>query len=398
MRASRDRSRCLISFRETASQIPSIRQLQRSEELFRLLAENATDMISKHTPDGLFTYVSPACVSLLGFQPDELIGTDPYDRFHPEDLEAIQHSHTSILDAPETQFVEYRNLRKDGHYIWLETTSRSIRDPRTGQIVELIAVTRDISERRDAEERDRRHLEDLAHVSRLATLGELTTGIAHELNQPLSAVVNYASAAVRRLAEGERIDRADLMDILSRASEQANRAGEIMKELRSLVRKADTSRSKACINTLIQRVIEILSIDLRATGTRLTLVLGDDLPELRVNVVQIEQVILNLGKNAIEAMHETPRKERRLEIRTELVDGHGVRASFRDSGCGIPEDMTEKVFESFFTAKPNGVGFGLSISRSIVEAHGGRMNVTSDSNGGAMFAFTLPVTQGGEVS
>jgi len=259
-----------------------------------------------------------------------------------------------------------------------------------GVVEHVIATGIDITEKRKMEELEHQHLAELAHVSRLSVMGEMATEIAHELNQPLSSIVNYGNAC-RRLLKSSNPDADDVDVALHGVIEQAQRAAEIIRRLRSFLAKGDSRRSTADINELVREVCKLADADIRAHRTRLTLRLGTGLPLVRVDIILIEQVILNLVRNAIDAMAEVAGGRRELRIDTARAAGNRIQVDVTDTGPGIGPDVVQRLFEPFFTTKQSGIGMGLAICRSIVEGHGGQLWVTPDHIGGASFHFTLPV-------
>jgi PAS domain S-box-containing protein len=375
---------------EIAERRDAEQSLRHSEELYRLLAEHSTDMISKHTPQGQFLYTSPACRALLGYEPHELIGRNPYEIFHPDDLAAIRHSHDSILRVPDVYTVEYRIRRKDGTYTWFESTSKTIRDPVTGAVLEIISASRDISSRKEAEDERRLLHDELTHVARLTTLGEMASGLAHELNQPLAAISNYVEAA-QRLAAAESADGSAAVRAMEGAVAEAQRAGEIIRRMRSMARRAPAHAAPADLNELVREVVVLCAAEARAAGAAVVLDLQEPLPPIRVDRVAIEQVLVNLVRNGLESMRDCASPTRVLTISTAECEA-GLEAAVHDTGCGLSDEARRRMFDPFFTTKPDGLGMGLPISRTIVEAHGGRLWAERSPQGGTTFRFALPIS------
>ncbi len=241
------------------------------------------------------------------------------------------------------------------------------------------------------EEELQRHQVELTHVARLSTMGEMAASLAHELNQPLHAVKNYARGSVRRLLKKDEKDE-ELLSALWQISEEANRAAEIIRRVRGFVRKRDFQVSKLSVNGLVEEVLLLSKAELQRRRAAVVVVLAPDLPAVVGDPIQIEQVMLNLVRNGLEAMDDVPelRGGPRLWIKTgRHGDGH-VEVSVQDRGKGIGENDLEKIFEPFFTTKPEGLGMGLAISRSIVQAHGGRLWASASEDQGCTFHFTLP--------
>lgn len=244
------------------------------------------------------------------------------------------------------------------------------------------------ADRRAAEERAREHQAALAHMGRLSLLGQVTAGLAHELNQPLAAVCLQADLAAR-LAEPGRPVGAELAEALAEIAGQATRAAGIVKGIRRLARRADPCRDTVDVNDAVRTVVGLLDWRVRRAGATVELDLAAELPPTLGDRVLIEQVVFNLIQNAVDAV-EPGKSARRVAVETALAP-EGLRVSVRDSGPGLAEPA--KVFEPFYTTKPDGMGLGLAVSRTIIDAHGGRLSGANTSDGGAMFSFTLPVTR-----
>lgn len=249
---------------------------------------------------------------------------------------------------------------------------------------------RDITQVRRAEREAREHQQELIHVSRLSTMGEMATGLAHELNQPLSAIANYANGCVRRLPAGMK-GAGDLAYALGQINSQAERAGEIIRRLRRLVGKQLPVRSKADINNLVKEVCSFVEFEARKAGVVIEQELSMERLQVRVDVVQIEQILLNLIRNALEALLDVPQKERSLVVRSGRLDTERVRVDVVDTGPGIKPEMAKRLFEPFFTTKESGMGMGLVISQTIAEDHGGKIDADTVAGVGSRFSLTLPV-------
>lgn len=264
----------------------------------------------------------------------------------------------------------------------------------TGRVLGVSAVVLDISERVWAEERARRHLEDLAHVSRLSTMGEMAAGIAHELNQPLMAMANLAFIGLHRLDGDQGEKSAELRRLFADLSDQALRAGEIVQHLRAFVRKSDPQRERLAVNDLIGDVLTLMEAEMRQHGVQAKVELSSALLDVNADAIQVQQVVLNLLRNALEAMAETPAEGRRLTITTTAQRGGFAEVAVADTGPGLTGTVAARVFDAFFTTKREGMGMGLAISRSIIEDHGGRLWAEARAGEGAIFRFTLPLAGG----
>ncbi|MGH7789379.1 MAG: PAS domain-containing sensor histidine kinase [Candidatus Binatia bacterium] len=257
-----------------------------------------------------------------------------------------------------------------------------------GLVTGATVFSKDITQRKRVEATARQHQADLAHVLRLGTMGEMAAGLAHEINQPLGAIANFAQGCVRRLRAG-RLDGTALLPVVEQIAAEALRAGEIIRRLRELVRKESPEQHAIDINALVRKSIQVIEPEARQHDLRLELRLAPDLPPVICTAIQIEQVLVNLLLNGIDAMQSARNGDRVMEITTS-AGGDSIEVAIRDGGDGIPEPPDD-VFAPFFSTKPNGLGMGLSISRSIIEAHGGRLSAARNPDLGSTFRFTLPV-------
>ncbi len=258
----------------------------------------------------------------------------------------------------------------------------------------LVTIT-DITERKRAEEALQKAQAELAHVARVTTMGELTSSIAHEVNQPLAAIVTNANAALRWLAvEPPNLDEA--RETVGRIVRDGHRASEVIGRVRALFKKSATDKARLDINDLVQESVALVRGELRRNRVALRTELADGLPPVTGDRVQLQQVLLNLIINAVEAMSGVAGRPRELLVRSHRDESGGVIVSVRDSGTGLDPEGAERLFDAFYTTKPEGMGMGLSVSRSIIEAHGGRLWAASDDRPGATFQFSLPADGGGE--
>lgn len=250
-------------------------------------------------------------------------------------------------------------------------------------------LERQISVRRLAEEEAHMRRAELAHVHRLNTMGEMASGFAHEINQPLSAITNYARGCIRRINRGTG-DNTEILGALEQVAAQATRAGEVIKRIRTFVRKEEPQQVVTDINRVIRESLEYIKSDAERQSVVMETELQQSLPGVEIDIVQVEQVILNLVRNALEAMAENATAVRRLTVGSSLTDRGEIKVTFTDTGAGLPGVGADSMFDPFITSKSNGLGLGLSISRSIVEFHGGRLRAANSSDSGAIFSFTLP--------
>jgi len=259
-----------------------------------------------------------------------------------------------------------------------------------GKVTRVVTVIRDITDRKRAEAEAQRHLAELAHVARLNTMGEMASALSHELSQPLEAIAAYTQGCIRRLRSVGG-DAHELIEPMEQASRQAQRAGQIIRRLRAFVRRTDPRRSTVDINELVREAVTLDEADMRQANVSVHFDLAKDLPLVLADHVEIEQVVLNLLRNGSEAMAAAEPDQRRLVLRTSRSPDKHVEIAVTDTGCGLPPKLQDHVFDPFVTTKPTGMGMGLSISRSIVESHGGRLWVTPNPDRGVTFHFSLPI-------
>jgi PAS domain S-box-containing protein len=384
--------------------------LRASEERWSKLAENSSAGIALIAPDGRFIAANLALQKMLGYTEDELQGRTTFDITHEEDRAATE---ARIAEAQEGQRrdwrVEKRYLRKDGGVMWADVSSVFV--PASGSNSAFFsAVIVDRTERKRAEEELQKAQAELAHVARVTALGELTATIAHEINQPLAAVVTNANASLRWLA-GDSPNLDETRAAIRRIIRDGNRAGEIICRIRALAKKAPPQKDWLDLNETIGEVIAMARSQVQRNRVSLQTKLANDLPPILGDRIQLQQVILNLLINAIEAMSgigEGPRELRVSSQKVSEIPGESEEDTFqdkalaeaqfthaliavRDSGPGLDPKGLDRLFNAFYTTKPKGLGMGLRISRSIIEAHGGRLWAKANASRGAIFQFALPI-------
>ena len=254
----------------------------------------------------------------------------------------------------------------------------------------FVAIILDITEKIEAQEKLKIQQEQLAHMDRLSMMGEMAAGIAHEINQPLTAIDSYAQAAKRRI-QTDSIDTDKLQELLEKISKTSVRAGEVITQLRALVKRQPKSRNNVDINSIIRDTAKIAEVDTQALNFEIDLDLGNELPNVVVDSVQIQQVILNLIRNAMDAAVKETNKYKIIFISTTLLEEENrIKVSVKDNGCGIDEDSAEQLFNPFYSTKKSGMGMGLSICQTIIHEHGGRLWFTRNTDKGTTFHLTLP--------
>ena len=370
-------------------------QIAEREARLQAILDTAVDGIITIDNLGIIDSVNSATEEMFGYRAEELIGHNVKELMP----DSYRENHDAFLDAyletKKRKIIgigrEVEGRRKDGSLFPMDLSVSEfiVADERR-----FMGLMRDISERKRVEREARRHLDELAHASRLSALGEMATGIAHEVNQPLAAIVSYAQACLNMIAS-KNADESVIKGALEQISSQGRRAGDIIHRLRHFVRKGQPERSAVDVNLAVKNVLALFGHELKSSGVELSLKLGSGLPQVIADRVQVEQVVLNLISNAIEAVAQQPSGRRQVTITTRPANDQGVEVCVTDSGPGLTGESPEQLFETFYTTKPYGMGVGLSISRSIIEAHGGRLWAESDPDGGLEVRFTLPEQSAG---
>ena len=330
---------------------------------------------------------------LYGFDPDSGLPSfeDFHRRVHPEDqqqvIESLELAHRAGTDVE----VNFRVIRPDGTTRDMCTVGHPVRDE-SGHVGEFLGISMDVTEQRWAE-RERETLRqaqaDLAYVTRVTTMGELTASLAHEIKQPITAAVTDAHTCMRWLAR-EEPDVAEARDAAARMIKDATRASDIINRIRRLFRRGAPERESLDVNEIIQEMIELLRSEASRHSISIHRELANDLPRIMADRVQLQQVLMNLMLNGIEAMKDMGTVGE-LTIKARRGDDRHLEISVGDTGVGLQPEQVDRVFHAFFTTKPQGTGMGLPISRSIIESHGGRLWAGTNSGGGATFQFTLPI-------
>jgi two-component system sensor kinase FixL len=288
----------------------------------------------------------------------------------------------------DTWFLEKRYYHRDGRLLWGRSATWLLRDA-DGHAQYVVSQVQDITRHKALEEEMRRQQAELAHVLRVATMGETVAQIAHEINQPLASIANFANGLIARFDRG-RFDVGAMRAVADQIAAEALRASEVIHRLRDFLRKGDPKLERCDANDVVRDAVHLAEPDIRQHAIRLDLHLAPHALPVDIDRVQVEQVVLNLLRNAVDALVERPAGERALDIATEFGSRTDVTVRVRDNGIGLPEAAGAAIFDPFFTTKDNGLGLGLSISRSIVQAHGGELWALANGGRGATVGFTLP--------
>ena len=367
--------------------------LRESEERHRSVIDISPNAIWV-VGDGLVVFANNSMATLVGAgSPDELVGREALDFTHRADRDLILERRRLIIDEHQkAPWIEHRIVRMDGADVEVESHgTRIVWDARPSALV----VFRDLTERRSAEAASReketalRELErKLADLSRSSAVGEWSSVLAHELNQPLAAIVNYLEAGRQAInsTDASRSGKAD--EMMFKALRQASRATDIFHNMREIGSRDTTARSEEDINDVVSEVSSIGLIGAEEKGVEARLEFNLALPKVLVNKIQIQQVVLNLLRNGMEAMAD--RDNRRIVVTTSMGEEEFVNVTVADTGAGLPDEIRARLFEPFVTTKPNGMGLGLAICRSIVEAHGGKLSAAPNPDGGTIFLMALP--------
>jgi PAS domain S-box-containing protein len=365
-------------------------RLRESEARFQAMADTAPVLIWMTGTDGLCNYFNKPWLEFTGRTIEEEVGLGWTQGVHPDDVQGCFDRYLPAFEARKPFGMEYRLRRADGEYRWVIESGIPRYTP-GGEFTGYIGSNVDITERKRAEEereRLRQIQADLAHINRVTTMGELTASLAHEIKQPIAAAVTDAGTCLKWLAR-EKPDIEEARGAVSRIIKDVNRASEIIGRIRSLFKKEEPQREWVDVNEIIREMIALLSGEARRYSISIHTDLATDLPKIRGDRVQLQQVFMNLMLNAIDAMNEIG-APRELRIKSQPDPEEQLLISVIDSGVGLPPQGANNIFNAFFTTKPQGTGMGLSISRSIVESHGGRLWASANSERGANFQFTLP--------
>ena len=362
-------------------------KLHESEKRFRLLTESIPQHVWSLRPDGSLSYCNQRLLDYLGLRPEEIQPETNRLAVHPEDLPGVREAWRKAWTQGSDYEMEERLRDRDGNYRRFLCRAVAVRDD-AGQVYEWFGTHTDVEKLRRAEESLQKSQAELAHVSRVASMGELTASIAHEINQPLTAIVGNANACTRML-DTQPSDLLEVQSALIDIAASGKRASDIIARIRGLLKKSDSRRRRLNINEVIMQVLPLVRGEIDRYRMELGMELQRDIPLIRGDRVELQQVLINLLINGMEAMSLNTHRPRSLTIHSQRVSSGEVMVAVRDCGPGVGHDQKDKIFDPFFTTKPNGMGMGLAISRSIIEAHGGSLWATS-SEAGATFQLALP--------
>jgi PAS domain S-box-containing protein len=336
-------------------------------------------------------WMTPRGHALHGFPAGERLSLRAFlSSIHPEDRKRIRKAIDRLVASGREIEGEFRVVLPEGEIRWIGLRGLLERDP-SGNPSLVRGVSIDVSRRKVAEGELNRRQAELAHLSRVSMLGELSGSLAHELNQPLTAILSNAQAAQRFLANGES-SGAEIREILGEIVAEGKRAGEVIRRLRALLQRGELHREPVELPDVVSDVLALLHSELVRHGVSVATDIAGAVPAVRADRVQIEQVLLNLITNACDAMAQQENADKRLLVRAECANGEGICVSIVDRGCGLPAEDLERVFQPFVTTKARGMGLGLAVCRTIIVAHGGRLWATRNDDRGATFQFTLPTS------
>ena len=360
--------------------------------LFRTLLSTAVDGILVIDTRAIVTLYNPSAQKLFGYAPEDVLGRNvnmlmpsPYREEHDGYIQNYLRTGQKKIIGIGREVV---GRRKDGTTfpMYLSVGESILNGARI-----FVGIVHDLTWRTITARRVQDLQSELLHASRLSAMGQMTAALAHELNQPLSAILNYINAARRTLSTVQDPQAVRASELIDKAVTQTTRAGQIIRQLRDFVEKRETSRIAANINLVIEEALVLASIGSADPNVKVIIAFEPNLPPVTVDKVQVQQVIVNLVRNSIEAMQVVA--DRKLKLATALVP-EGVTITVSDSGPGFAPDVADRLFHPFVTTKEKGMGIGLSICRSIIEAHGGRISAGRGELGGAEFSILLPIASG----
>ena len=371
------------------------KKLKKTQQRYRTVADFTYDWEYWEAPDGTLIYVSPSCERITGYKVSEFIERPEliFEIVLPEDRDIYYNHNHGIKDGTAIapgQF-HFRIQDKDGHIRWIAHVCQPVFDDQ-GNYAGVRASNRDVTNLRNAEQKAREYRETLAQLDRTAMLGQLAGSIAHELNQPLTGILSNAQAG-ELLLQQENSNTNEMQETLADVIADAKRAADVIRNLRSLFGMKEIDFKPLSLNAQIKEALRLLNSDFVINNVTIYTELSDALPNVMANGIQLQQVLINLISNAIQAMQQSTQAKRSISIITAKGNGSEIQVHVEDSGPGIDPERLEGIFEPLTTSKPGGLGMGLSICCSIAQAHGGRIWAENIPEGGARISFTLPAAE-----
>lgn len=362
---------------------------QASESRYRAMVNDQSDLIVRWQTDGTLLFANQAWCDFQGCSLEDAIAIDFLSVVPEQRREDLRNWATRVTSDEPVISGESRFVMTDGQRYVQLWTEHGIFDEH-GNLIEIQSVGRDITAERDAEEQFREQQSLLAHVSRLSTMGELVAGIAHEVNQPLYSIKNCAQALQNVLADDYQGNRDLMAQCADQISNASSRAGEMIRRTRNFVRHGDTERELCDLNVLVEEAVRLVGFEGRRINVSVEVRTTDEIIEVKVDRVQIQQVLVNLLKNGFESMASAESESRKAFATCSIVGPVG-RVSIQDSGAGVPAEIQETIFDAFVTTRKEGMGMGLAISQTIVEGHDGRIWLGQNPDAGAVFHVELPL-------
>jgi len=381
----------LIIQRDISERLRAARALEESERRFRAIFNSTYQFIGLLDPEGTVLEVNQTALDFIGGTNADVVGElfweTPWWTHSPQLQKRLKEGLMEAVHGKLVRF-EAEHIGSDGQKAVIDFSLKPVLNEQ-GETVLIIPEGRDITERKHAEEEAQRMQQESAHVMRLSTMGEMASGMAHELNQPLTALVSYCGTALQLARDTPSLPE-EYIDILERASGQAHRAGSVIRHLREFVSKGKNNKTRVVLDGLIRSVIDFIGWELRDSDIQITLQPDSPSCEVLVDKVQIEQVLVNLIRNSIEAIRLADIPDGRVDIAIRLAAPGLVEVTVADNGPGIDPKMAGSLFEPYQTNKEDGMGMGLSISRSIIEAHDGKLWFDKQRQQGALFCMSIP--------
>jgi PAS domain S-box-containing protein len=370
--------------------------LETERSFLRQIIDIVPNFIFVKDRDGRFTLANQATAEAYGTTVEKLIGkTDMDVNSNFEEVEFFRRMDLQVMNTLQESFIaEERITDAQGKVRWLQTVKRPIVE-KDGSASHVLGTSTDITQRKETELQLRRQRAELAHVTRISIMGELAASLAHEVNQPLTAILSNAQAALRFMA-AKPPDLEEIREILKEIVEDDTRASEVIRRIRTLVKKDEVELVAIDLEGVIDDVMMLVHSDAVLHSVQVSFEGASDLPRVRGDRVQLQQVVLNLLVNAFDAVKNCPPHDRQVVVRMGRESEGALKVTVRDCGMGLSDGALEKIFQPFYTTRHDGLGMGLSISRSIIEAHGGRLWAENNPDRGATFCFTVPVEEGGE--